>query len=174
MAVKTKVEGVAALRKRINEVAALADKQSRARAATEASSLMDGISRTLRDAIRWRAAGMGWPRDTIRSIFKSSDLREGDLPRSVKASLVGARKGAPPRRDEKLYREWRASGNNTSPRKKRGAGELIGMSLAAMYENGTTRMLPRPAFRPAYDANKSQIRKLLIAGYKRIIESFNA
>ena len=170
---RAKVEGIMALRRRMESLGAVADSRSRAQAANEAQDVMNNAAKFGRDAIRVAAATGGWPNRLIETIFKFGDIAKGDLPRSLRASLVGIRKGAPPRKDPTIYKEWKARGENVSPRKKRGAGELIGMSLATMYEFGTTKMAARPAFRDTYKAIRPIIRLRLIEGYKRIIEGFN-
>lgn len=170
---RTKVEGITALRKRVDELAKVADKTSKAQGAKLAADLLINTARGVRDDIRNAANQLGWPRATVKSVFAFGDLRAEELPRTVRASLVGVRKGAPPRKDEQIYKEWHARGDNKSPRKKAGGGTLIGMSLAAMYEFGTTKLQARPAFRFAYNLAKPKVRQDLIAGYKNIIESFN-
>lgn len=166
---RVRVEGLRALQLRSAELAKIADKDSRGRAATLAASELSSVAEFARDSIRSSARAIGWPRRIIDTIFKFGDIRQDSLPRSVRASLVGVRRGAPPRRDEEIYREWRASGKNKSPNRKRGAGDLIGMSLASMYEFGTTKIYARPAFRVTYKAIQGRLRQQLIDGYKRII-----
>ena len=170
---RARVEGLQKLRARIADLSSMADKDARGRAATVSADVMNTAAQFVRDSIRSAASAGGWPQRTIKTIFKFGDLAEGQLPRSVKASLVGIRKGAPPRRDDEIYREWRASANNKSPNRKRGGGELVGMSLAAMYEFGTTKMAARPAFRDTFQRLRGQVRKMLIEGHKRVIEEFN-
>jgi hypothetical protein len=133
---------------------------------------MDNVAKFARDTIRAAATGLGWPKRTIRTIFKYSDLKADELPRSVRSSLVGVRKGAPPRLDREIYKEWRASASK-NPKANRGKGELLGMSLAAMFEFGTSKIQARPAFRRTYEAMKSKLRRDLVNVYRKAVESFN-
>ncbi len=167
---RAKVEGLQRLRQRTAELAKIADKDSRGRAAQLATNALNETATFTRDAIRSSASAGSWPSRTIKTIFAFGDMAADSLPRSLRASLVGIRKGAPPRLDKEIYREWRASGTNTSPRKKRGGGTLIGMSLAAMFEFGTSKVQARPAFRDTVTRLRSTIRKRLVTSYKAIIE----
>lgn len=167
---RAKVEGLTRLRQRTAELAKIADKQARGRAAQLATNALNDTAAFTRDAIKTSASAGGWPSRLMGTIFAFGDVAADTLPRSLRASLVGIRKGAPPRRDDAIYREWKARGDNTSPRKKRGGGSLIGMSLAAMFEYGTSKIQARPAFRPTVTRLRSTIRQRLIASYKDIIE----
>jgi len=170
---RAKVEGVLALRRRVEQLASLADNAARTQAANQAQAVVNESAAFARDAIRTSASVRSWPNRLIKAIFKSGDVAEGNLPRRLRAALVGARKGAPPHYDSQLYVGWKARGDNTSPRKKRGAGAEIGMSLMTMWEYGTTKMQARPAFRETYKAIKPMLRERMIQGYKRIIEGFS-
>jgi hypothetical protein len=167
---RAKVEGLQKLRQRTAELARIADKESRGRAAQLATNALNETAAFTRDAIRSSASAGGWPSRLMKTIFAFGDTAADSLPRTLRASLVGIRKGAPPRLDRNIYREWRASSTNTSPRKKRGGGTLMGMSLAAMYEFGTSKIQGRPAFRPTVTRLRSTIRQRLITSYKAIIE----
>jgi len=177
---RVKVEGVRELRATVGNLLNALEGQERSRYGQMTYQTMADASKYLTDTIRSRATAAGWPRASVASIFWYGESkreydggRETGYSRRIRANLIGVRKGAPPREDAAIYKEWRASGKNQSPRKKRGGGELIGMSLAAMYEHGTTKMLARPAFREGYNIAKSGVRRILIEGYRAIIADAN-
>lgn len=178
---KVKVEGVRQLRVTVGNLVASLEQEERSTYGRIAYEAMAEASAFAWRAIRSMATANGWPRASIDSIFWYGSLKreynlrgaETGFSRRLRASLVGVRKGAPPRYDDDIYREWRASPNNKSPNRKRSGGQTIGMSLAAMYEFGTTKMAARPAFRPAYQASKAAIRKIIIEGYREIIRRAN-
>jgi HK97 gp10 family phage protein len=182
MAARVKVEGVRQLRVTVgNLVAALGDEE-RSKFGKIAADTMADASKLLRDAIRAKAIGQNWKKESVEAIFWYGEQkrqysavsgRETGYSRRIRANLVGIRKGAPPRSDPKIYAEWVASPNNKSAKRKRAGGEIIGQSFASMFEFGTSKMLPRPAFRPAYQQMKSTIRRMIIEGYKRIIKEAN-
>jgi HK97 gp10 family phage protein len=178
---RVKVEGVKALQVKLGNVVNALEKEERGKYGKLTAQLMQDVAVFLRDAIRSEARAAGWRKESIRSIFAYSDLsreirsdgRESQFSRRLRTSLVGVRKGAPPRFDPKLYTEWVASPNNKSPKRERSGGEIIGMSFAAMFEFGTSKMPARPAFRTAYNKVKGQVRLMLINRLKTIIESAN-
>lgn len=136
----------------------------------------------LRDRMRSNAAAQGWPRRLIRAIFKYND--PGAKGRWGSA-LAGVRTGAPPHRDNEIYREWKARYEFqplTFSRRKgmkvkdlNPAGKLIGMSLARIYESGTqnptawTRkpLRARRAIAPAIYATANRMKEAIRLGYEK-------
>jgi hypothetical protein len=121
------------------------------------------VSEFLRDRIRATAAARGVPKRVQAATFAFTDLSKGQTARRKRSTLVGVRKGAPPRYDSRLYVEWK------------GSGKTIGMSLATIFEKGTRdkRIKPRRYFRDAYFSSRSLILTRLVDAYKQAIESFN-
>jgi hypothetical protein len=121
------------------------------------------VSEFFRDRIRAVASARGVPRRVQGAVFAFTDLSRGQTARKQRATLVGVRKGAPPRRDNRLYVEWR------------GTGKTIGMSLATIFEKGTKSksIKPKRYFRDAYFASRAVVLNRLTAAYTKAIESFN-
>lgn len=121
------------------------------------------VSEYFRDRVRALAGARGVPRRVQEAVFAFTDLTKGSTARKQRATLVGVRKGAPPRRDNRLYVEWR------------GTGKTIGMSLATIFEQGTKdrRIKPRRYFRDAYFSSRAVVLTRLTQAYKKAIESFN-
>jgi hypothetical protein len=173
------IEGLRALEAKLDDLMALgwAGGSARARAARQdLHEALRGAAEMVKSAVRTKAMAAGWPKATVAAIFSYADPRQDKPARSN--ALAGIRKGAPPRKDDAIYREW-FPGRSQSRRAKRliipgdrGASGLqkIGMSLATMFEFGTSKMAARPAFRPAIAAIKTQVVRRLAEGYRRVIE----
>lgn len=139
-----------------------------AAAATIISEAFVEVSHYLRDKIRSNAAGRGVPNRVQAAVFAFTDMDKGRTSRKQRSTLVGVRKGAPPRKDSRLYVEWGGHGRHG------GSGANLGMSLATIFEKGTKRGIkPRRYFRDAYFSARSTILVRITAAYKSAIESFN-
>jgi len=155
------------VRARFNEIAntisGIQGVRENATASRIINSQFVAISEFLRDRIRSNAAGRNVPNRVQDAVFAFTDFSKGQTARKQRSTLVGVRKGAPPRRYNRLYVEWK------------GTGKTIGMSLATLYEKGTRdkRIKPRRYFRDAYFTSRSAILNRLTAAYKQAIESFN-
>lgn len=131
-------------------------------AAAVISSAFKEVSEYLRDKIKSSAASKGVPNRVQAAVFAFTDLTKGKTARKQRSTLVGVRKGAPPRKDSRLYVEWN------------GTGKTIGMSLATIFEKGTTRGIkPTRFFRTALFSSRSYVLQRLTAAYKTAIESLN-
>jgi len=146
-----------------NTISGIQGVRSNAAAERIINSQFAAVSEFLRDKIRSTAAARGVPKRVQAAVFAFTDLSKGQTARKQRSTLVGVRKGAPPRRDSRLYVEWK------------GSGKTIGMSLATIFEKGTRdkRIKPRRYFRDAYFSARSAILTRLTAAYKQAIESFN-
>lgn len=121
-----------------------------------------------------RAAMQGWPARAIEGMFAYAGLKDNRPPIGGKwgTSLAGEAK-------KRSMIEWTAG--KTAPRedksgkhaeRKVAPGGKVAMSLATMYEFGTTRLVPRPALRPAITAVRGRIVAVLAEGFRKVIESF--
>lgn len=108
-----------------------------------------------------RARAQNWPKAAAESFFAYYDP-EKDKPRRSGA-LAGAAK-------KRSMVEWTARANPKSPRAKVAPGGKVAMSLAAMYEFGTSWLAARPAFRPAVAAAKERVFKRIAEAYLQAIE----
>lgn len=177
-----RVEGVKKLRAHISDLIAGMDLDPKSvgrktavvrRAHAMITETLTEAANVIKTEGQSRARTQGWPGRTIGTFFTFADP-EGMRPKKTTA-LTGIRTGAPTMRgkkDTRIYKEWKAA-STKSPRAKQPVGALIGESLASMYEHGTTRMQAKPAFRPAVAAARGRVKAALIAGYKRVIDSFD-
>ena len=124
----------------------------------------------LRDKIRGYIASTGAPKRLSGAAFSYKDISKepqgwrGVKTRRYRGVLVGVRKGAPPRRDDRLYVEWS------------GSGKSIGMSLSTLFEKGTRSksIKPKRFFRSAVFSSRAYILSTLTNSYRRAFERFKA
>lgn len=128
------------------------------------------MTEVLRDAAgviaseaRSNAAAQSVPKRVQNSIFTFADPAK-DRP-GKHSALVGVNK-------QRSMVEWTARASR-SPRAKAAPGTRIAMSLASMFERGTTRMKARPYFTPAVKTMGGKALDVLVRGYKTILEKFN-
>lgn len=125
----------------------------------------------VRDETKRRAISQNWPHEAIAGIFAYFD------PNKPKRSTALA--GVSKRRS---MVEW-YPGKSKSPRAKVAPGTVsakgarfgaqkIAMSLATMFEYGTSKMNARPAYRPALASVRASMLARMAQGYKKVIESF--
>lgn len=128
-----------------------------------------GIATDLRDRIRSIAEAAKVPKRVIRAVFAFTDPNAPSPRRNQRASLVGVRKGAPPRKDKSIYVEWGGtarSGNSSSSN--------LGMSLATIFETGTSRGITgRRYFSSAVNTFRSTILTRVADAYKKAIDELN-
>lgn len=154
LAIKTEVVGIKELNKRVSQfVSAMSDPERAAAKETVAAGIADAAV-YVRDQMRAKQRAAGWPKRLEAAAFAFTDLQKSQRGRLT--ALAGVRTGAPPRLDQRIYMEWSPRSGNTSKRaakakdRRQAAGHnptKIGMSLAAMYEYGTSKMRARPAIR---------------------------
>ena len=101
----------------------------------------------VRDETKRRTISQNWPHEAIAGIFAYFD------PNKPKRSTALA--GVSKRRS---MVKW--------------ARGTIAMSLATMFEYGTSKMRARPAYRPALQAVRDSVLARVAQGYKKVIESF--
>jgi len=155
-------EAQATFRQLSDAVSGVAGVRANATAAAVIAAAFKEVSEYLRDKIKSAATGKGVPNRVQAAVFAFTDLSKGKTARKQRSTLVGVRKGAPPRKDSKLYVEWG------------GSGKTIGMSLATIFEKGTTRGIkPARYFRTGLFSSRSYVLQRLTAAYKTAIESFN-
>ena len=140
------------------------------RATGKAQRLRREMTEVLKDSAgiiateaRSNAAAQNVPQRVQRSIFTFTDPAK-DKP-GKHGALVGVNK-------RRTMVEWTAR-NSFSPRAKAAPGSKIAMSLASMFERGTTRMKARPYFTPAVKTMGGKALDVLVRGYKAILEKFN-
>ena len=113
-------------------------------------------TRAWRQRFIQEATGKHWPKRAIASAFTYSkpDAREGTRKRAT--ALFGIRKRGRSRPYAPGYVEW--------------AGGTRGMSLATMFELGTSKMSARPAFRPSVYASRETMKDIIEDGVWAILE----
>lgn len=128
-----------------------------------------GIATDLRDRIRAIAESAKVPKRVIRAVFAFTDPSAPSPRRNQRASLVGVRKGAPPRKDKSLYVEWGGNARHSSS-----SGGKLGMSLATIFEIGTSRGITgRRYFSSAVNTFRSTILTRVADAYKKAIDELN-
>lgn len=102
------------------------------------------------------ARAKGWPRRAIDSIFAYSKLDPNESRRKGPSALFGFRKRGRSQPYAPGYVEWNPGRSKSKRAKslvipgvkaKDGALQKVGMSLATMFEFGTSKMRARPALR---------------------------
>lgn len=104
------------------------------------------------------ADAQNWPKDAVDSIFVYSQLAPNERRRkSGPSALFGFRKRGRKQPWAKGYREWFPGRSKSTRAKslvlpglksKTGGLQKVGMSLATMFEFGTSKLRARPALRP--------------------------
>ncbi len=196
-AVKAEIEGLRELEAKLRDLISLDDdslspgqKSIRTKWARERlNSVLGDAADMVKVQARANAQAQKWPKAVIAAIFSYADIDKarGKFKYSIRGALAGIRKGAPPRRDMEIYREWNPGrswggivGGYLHPTGKRVlkkglvSGRLIGMSLASMFEFGTSKMAARPAFRPALRATRQRVLQFVANGYRGVIEQLSA
>jgi len=123
-------------------------------------------SNELRDKTKLRRAIKSAPRRLDRAIFSFSDLSKVKSKAKRRSVLVGVKTGAPPRLDTNLYKIWGQRLNSHNVVTKR----AVGMSIARMFESGTSKIQPMNFFASAITQSRSEIIKRLSDAYSRAVE----
>ncbi len=163
------------------------DEQITAKA--EAYNVIAEAADMIRDAARQNARSQNWPAQVVDAIFSYKDVSKAKT-KKQRAALVGVRTGAPPhlelhtKQQKGLYVEW-FPGRSQSRRAKSlvipgtlsakgdGSKQKVGMSLARMFESGTSKMRARPAFRPAVLSQRGNVLEKIRSGLGAIIQRYN-
>jgi len=170
------------LSKRAIEVSGLKEIMDRVKAI---SSEVDGAGDKLwqiaseaaemvKEEIESSARSVRTPSDVYRDLFSTTGKKQFSAggTRTI-SQLAGIKLRGRSRPYAHAYREWRAKASYTRVRYRKrrkqfvsagsvAQGQLLGMSLATMWEKGTKKMRPRPFFAPAI----RRVRPQLIAHLK--------
>jgi len=143
----------------------------------DCAKLFGDVARALMRKVSANMASAGWPEEVRKNTFVDDrwpqSLRskgDGSIgsvlsgSRSRVAVLAGIGKRGSKRPWRPGYVEWTALpyGKN--------AGKLVGESLSTMFEKGTSKMSPRPAWTPAVKGFRSEAREMVKIGLKKLIE----
>ena len=135
--------------------------------ASEAAEMVKG-------EIESSARSVRTPSDVYKDLFHTTSKKQFSAGGSRTISqLAGIKLRGRSRPYAHAYREWRARASYTRVKYRRkrkqfvsagsvAQGQLLGMSLATMWEKGTKKMRPRPFFAPAI----RRVRPQLIAHLK--------
>ena len=142
------------------------------------------VAEELAQDIRNAARATGAPKDIIDSIFSYSKPPKNFNTRGRRyriTGLVGVNRGfGTGGRVGPSYFEWRTkSGPGIVDRKGGGytivrkwpKGKIVGMSLASIWEYGSSNRYPRPFFRPTINKRVAMIRAKATAAMNRAIEA---
>ncbi|GIU78807.1 MAG: hypothetical protein KatS3mg005_2045 [Bryobacteraceae bacterium] len=123
------------------------------------------------------------PSDVFRDLFSTRKPKPFAGGERQITQLAGIRLRGRSRPYAHAYREWRARASFTRIRirgrkgNKRvvGAGtvqqgQLLGMSLASMWERGTSRMRARKFFGPAVSRARAKVAAMLASEFRRLLE----
>ena len=132
-------------------------------------------TRAWRQRFIQEATGKRWPKKAIASAFTYAKPQPGEQSRKRATSLFGIRKKGRAAPYAPGYVEWFAAKSPPKhPKKqvtrKRAPGELTGMSLATMFELGTTKIGARPAFKPSLYASRETMKDIIEDGVWAILE----
>jgi len=174
---KVKVQGAAQLQRKI---AGFRTPQFGA----EVVKQLAPIAHELAEDIRQAARAQGAPEDVARSVFSYSKTTIAGIFERRKnrlGALVGVNKGLP---NGPSYFEWKTtSGPGMVSRKgsggfagatitrKRAKGTILGMSLASIWEYGSSNREPRPFFYPTITRRTAAISAALKVAMERAIEA---
>ena len=126
-------------------------------------ALADGAA-IVATAARQNAAS-GAPAEVRDGIFSYGKLPPALKQRKKPSALAGVSK-------KKSMREWRAGKHPRSPRAKVSPGGNVSMSLAAMYEFGTSRMSGTGYFSKAVASSRGAVRRAIELGVERVLQRF--
>jgi len=128
----------------------------------------------VKEEIESSARSVRTPSDVYRDLFSTTGKKQFSAggTRTI-SQLAGIKLRGRSRPYAHAYREWRAKASYTRVRYRKrrkqfvsagsvAQGQLLGMSLATMWEKGTKKMRPRPFFAPAI----RRVRPQLIAHLK--------
>jgi hypothetical protein len=156
------ITGRSAIVKKLNAVvAAMSAEEQQAARTTIMDVLGDGAD-LMAGAMRTMARINQYPQEVIQSIFSSRKLPPSIKIRKKPSALAGVAKG-------ETIREWRATSNPRSSRAKVGVGGKVAMSLATMFEFGTSKMPARHAITTAVLDSKSAVAVTIKDGLNRMI-----
>ncbi len=179
---KTRLIGLAELKRNINDVKAAFSNddsisvESRSSLVSSArSELRNGLydaAVIVRNQARANAVAAGWPHKAIESAFAFNRPSDEMTKRTRALAGVGKRKSMV---------EWTAAEHQARFSRvlqggvhKVAPGGKVAMSLAAMFEFGTSRMVARPAWRPALTSTRSNVRNKVRETYTAVLKMFDS
>jgi hypothetical protein len=140
----------------------------------------------VRDEVESAARSVRTPSDVYRDLFSTAGKKQFSAggTRTI-SQLAGIKLRGRSRPYAHAYREWRAKASFTRVRYRRkrkqfvsagsvAQGQLLGMSLASMWERGTKRLRPRPFFAPAIRRVRPQLIEFLKSRLGGLIEEVAA
>lgn len=122
----------------------------------DAADVLSGAMKTL-------ARLNGYPPAVVESVFSFRRLPASLRARKQPSALAGVAKG-------ETIVEWRATAAPKSARAKVPAGGKVAMSLAAMWEFGTSKMAGRGAIATAVTHSRGAVRETIVDGLTRVIQ----
>lgn len=162
MAKSVNITGRNQVVKRVKAVmAAMEDNQREATRGTVMTALGDAAD-VLSGAMKTLARLNGYPNAVIESIFSFRRLPPSLRARKKPSALAGVAKAD-------TMREWKATAAPKSARAKVPAGGRVAMSLAAMYEFGTSKLAGRGAIGTAVTNSRAAVRETIVIGLQKII-----
>ena len=108
-------------------------------------------TRAWRQRFIQEATGKRWLKEAIASAFTYAKPQPGEQSRKRATSLFGIRKKGRAAPYAPGYVEWWGKSQ----------GRYIGMSLATMFELGTSKMSARPAFKPSLYASRETMKDII-------------
>lgn len=167
---QSEITGIKELEAKFRDLVALFETQKSGRSKvlqlrTEISDTLQTAAGFIANEARSNAESNNAPRSVINAIFSFANPAKDKPNRS--AALVGINK----KRSGLIT--WFAGKHSKSPRAKVPPGGKVSMSLAAMFEGGTTKMRARPSFGPAVQSQRGRALDYIVSQYKTILEKFN-
>lgn len=170
------VKGFKELQLKLKELSTALGQEDKARQSLLAREqhriLLDG-AKQIADEARRRGQGRV-PRRVVASIFTFANPAKDKPKRS--AALVGVNKQRTmvewKARSGASFNVWGGHSYGKNVKRKASAGKKIAMSLATMFEHGTTRMNAYPFFGPAVRAIRARVMSSVTSGLKSLIEKF--
>ena len=132
------------------------------RIADELTSDIATLGVQLRDKIRSVGRANGIPNRVVNATFAFSDPGAARRKKWQRSALVGVRKGAPPRKDSRLYVEWS------------GGGKQLGESLATIFEKGTKHIRGKYYFLLGVKSMSAALLRRATEAYKSAVEKLNS
>ncbi len=178
----TRITGIRELRANLADVVAAVTNDRSISADSRTGALATGqqyittgirnAARLVRNQARDNATSEGWPSRVVASIFAYSDQPDTPgLKRTTALAGVNKRRSMVKWNAVRHSAQWHRV--MTSGVHKVEPGSEVAMSLATMYEFGTSRMMAKPAFRPAVTATKGSVTAILVSAYRQAIQSFH-
>jgi hypothetical protein len=113
-------------------------------------------------AMRTMSRLKGYPQEVIDSIFAYRKLPSSLRSRKKPSALAGVAK-------QQTMRTWSATAKPRSPRARVAKGAQVAMSLAAMYEFGTSKLPAGGAIEAAVSQSRGAVRDTIAAGLSKLI-----